>query len=161
MDVLEVHLQNHWAAAAGGLDLATRVARTHADSDVGADLASVARDIAEDRETLRELMVVLDLDPGTVGPVVARVAERIGRLKPNGRALRRSPVSDVLELEALRAAIGAKRAGWDTLLVLSQGVDLLPRDGLRRLRDRADAQLERLAEVQATVVRHRRSPAIA
>lgn len=160
MDTLDVYLQHHWTAAAGGLDLATRVARTHAGSDVGPDLEAVAQDIAEDRETLRVMMVVLDLDPGTVGPTAARIAERIGRLKPNGEVLRRSPVSDVLELEALRIAVSGKRAGWDTLLVLGEELPALPEDELQRLRERADEQLERLGAVQATLVRRSLHPTV-
>ncbi|WP_432476982.1 hypothetical protein [Nocardioides sp. GXQ0305] len=152
MHELDVYLQQHWAAAAGGLDLARRVAASHAGSDVGADLATVAEEIADDRVALRELMLRLDLDPGTVVPAVVRLAERIGRLKPNGRLLRRSPVSDVLELEAMRAGVSGKRAGWDALLALAEDVEALPGDELQRLRTRADDQLERLAAVHAALV---------
>ncbi len=160
MRELGVYLQNHWAASAGGVDLAHRVAETHADSDVGAALEAIAGEIAEDRESLRVLMVLLDLDPGTLGPAAARIAERIGRLKPNGHLLRRAPVSDVLEVEALRAAVSGKRAGWDTLLVLGADVDPVPDDEVRRLRDRADDQLERLAAVHAALVRRSLGPTV-
>jgi len=153
MDELNVYLQNHWAAAAGGQDLARRVARSHHGTDVGSELARVASEIGEDRETLRGLMRRVGLDPGTVGPTVARAAERIGRLKPNGHLLRRSPASDVLELEALRGAVSAKRAGWDALLVLADDLARVTVDDVERLRDRADDQLERLAGVHATLVR--------
>jgi hypothetical protein len=160
MRELGTYLQHHWAAAAGGVDLALRVAETHADSDAGAELEAIAREIAEDREALRVLMVLLDLDPGTVGPATVRLAERIGRLKPNGHLLRRSPVSDVLEVEALRAAVSGKRAGWDTLLVLGADVDPVPDNEVRRLRDRADNQLERLAAVHAALVRCSLGPTV-
>ena len=157
MHDLNIYLQQHWAAAAGGLDLARRVTRTHEGTDVGADLEAVTREIAEDRETLRVLMALLDLDPGRVGPALTRVAERVGRLKPNGRVLRRSPVSDVLELEALRGAVSAKRAGWDALLVMD--LERVPDDEVERLRDRADRQLDRLAAVHEALVRRRLAPA--
>ena len=151
MDELNVYLQNHWAAAAGGEDLARRIARTHRDTDVGPDLAVVAREIVEDRESLGTLMRLLGLDPGAVAPAVARVAERVGRLKPNGHLVRRSPASDVLELEALRGAVAAKRAGWDALLVLSRDLARMPAAEVERLLERADGQLTRLAEVHATL----------
>lgn len=157
MRELNVYLQQHWAAAAGGLDLARRVTRTHAGTDVEADLEAVSRDIAEDREALRALMASLDLERGTVGPVVARLAERVGRFKPNGHLLTRSPVSDVLELEALRGAVSAKRAGWDALLLLD--LDPVPDAEVERLRDRADQQLDRLTAVHAVLVRRRLAPA--
>jgi hypothetical protein len=43
------------------------------------------------------------------------IAERAGRLKMNGRLVRRSPLSSLLELEALRVAIEGKKAGWRAL----------------------------------------------
>jgi len=152
MDELNVYLQSHWAAAAAGEDLARRVARTHRGSDVGPDLATVAAEIVEDRESLRGMMRCVGLDPGLLGPSVARLAERVGRLKPNGHLLRRSPASDVLEVEALRSAVSAKRGGWDALLVLSDDLARVEPDDLERLRERADRQLERLAGVHATLV---------
>jgi hypothetical protein len=160
MRELGVYLQNHWAAATGGVDLAHRVADTHADTDMGAELQAIAGEVVEDREALRALMARLDLDPGTVGPAIARLAERIGRLKPNGHVLRRSPVSDLLEVEALRAAVSGKRAGWDTLLVLGPDADPVPDTEVRRLRDRADDQLVRLTAVHAALVRRSLRPAV-
>ena len=151
MDELNVYLQNHWAAAAGGQDLARRVARSHRRTDVAPVLDAVAAEITEDRRSLRELMERLGLAPGTVAPAAARAAERLGRLKPNGHRVRRSPASDVLELEALRGAVSAKRAGWDALLVLSEDLARVPSAEVARLRDRADSQLERLAEVHRTL----------
>jgi hypothetical protein len=153
MDELNVYLQNHWAAAAGGEDLARRIARTHDGTDVGPDLAVVAREVVEDREALGKLMRLLGLDPGTVAPVVVRVAERVGRLKPNGHLVRRSPASDVLELEALRGAVSAKRAGWDALLVLSDDLARVDAPELERLLGRADGQLARLTRVHAALAR--------
>ena len=119
----------------------------------GPDLAVVAREVVEDREALGRLMRLLGLDPGTVAPVVVRVAERVGRLKPNGHLVRRSPASDVLELEALRGAVSAKRAGWDALLVLSDDLARVDAPELERLLGRADGQLARLTRVHAALAR--------
>lgn len=155
MDVLENYLRNHWAGAAGGLDLAERVARTHHGSDVGTELADVAAQIREDREALREVMASVDASPEPVGPLLARVAERVGRLKPNGRLVGRSPVSDVLELEALRSAVTGKRCGWESLAALAATDPRLPADRLAELQRRADDQLARITDVHARLVRRR------
>lgn len=149
MDVLENYLRNHWAGAAGGLDLAERVARTHRGSDVGKALADVAAQIREDRESLRELMSAVGATPEPVGPLLARTAERLGRLKPNGRLLRHSPVSAVLELEALRSAVTGKRCGWESLAALATTDPRLPVDRLAELQRRADDQLATLTDVHA------------
>lgn len=155
MDELNVYLQNHWAASAGGQDLARRVARSHRGTDVAPALDAVASEVTEDRRSLRELMRLLGLDPRVVAPTVVRVAERVGRLKPNGHLVRRSPATDVLELEALRGAVSTKRAGWDTLLVLSADLARVPAQEVERLLHRADGQLEQLAEVHRTLAGRR------
>ena len=46
---------------------------------------------------------------------LARIAERLGRLKLNGRLTSRSPLSDLLELETLVVGITGKQALWVSL----------------------------------------------
>jgi hypothetical protein len=152
VDTLSVYLDTHWAAAGGGVDLAERVARNHEGGDEGPVLRLVADGIEEDRQALHQLMVLTGVRPSVLGPALARLGERLGRLKPNGRIVRRSPVSDVIEIEALRGAVAAKRAGWDALLLLAPGHPDLPTAKLDLLRARADDQLERLAEAHRRIV---------
>ena len=151
MSELETYLRNHWTAAAGGVDLARRVAGSHRGTDMGPPLAAIATEISEDRAVLGEVMDELGCDRGHVGPLAARVLERVGRLKPNGRVLRRSPVSDVLEIEALRSAVAGKASVWDALLVLVQRDGLAVGVDLDRMRTRAADQLEGLTGIHATV----------
>ena len=151
MNDLHVHLRNHWAAACGGVDFVERVARRHRNADVGPALAELATQVREDRDSLRQVMAAVGAAPGLVMPLAARVAERMGRLKPNGHLVTRSPVSDVLELEALRGAVTAKAAGWDTLLVLCEREPRLPRGQVEELRRRADEQIASLEQIQRHV----------
>ncbi|MEJ7795465.1 MAG: hypothetical protein WKF50_07930, partial [Nocardioides sp.] len=90
MNDLHVHLRNHWAAAWGGVDLAERIARRHRDGGVGPDLAEIASEIRQDRDSLREVMRAVGARPGVVLPVLVRVGERAGRLKLNGHLVTRS-----------------------------------------------------------------------
>ena len=66
----------------------------------------------------------------------------------NGRLVRRSPVSDLLEVEVLRSAVVAKRAAWEALETLADD-DRRPASpalaALPRLRERADSQVHRLS----------------
>ncbi|QBR92725.1 hypothetical protein [Nocardioides euryhalodurans] len=149
MNELETYLRNHWTAAAGGVDLAHRVAGSHRGTDLGPPLATIATDIREDRTSLAEVMDQLGCDRGHVGPLAARVLERMGRLKPNGRLLRRSPVSDVLEVEALRSAVAGKASVWDALLAMQQRDGLAIGVDLEQLRARATDQLARLTGLHA------------
>ena len=150
-DDLHVHLQNHWTAATGGVDFARRVARSHQGTTVGVALAEVAAQVADDRESLRRIMEQLGVRPARLVPLAARLGERLGRLKPNGHLIRRSPVSDVLELEVFRGAVTTKEAGWETLIVLAEADERLPRERLGRLAERAREQAASLTRIQRDV----------
>lgn len=60
-------------------------------------------------------MFRLGVRPDRVKDGLSRVAERLGRLKLNGRLTSRSPLSDLLELETLVVGITGKQALWVSL----------------------------------------------
>jgi hypothetical protein len=77
-------------------------------------------------------------------------ADNTGRLKPNRHLLRRSPLSDLLELEMLRLGVEGKAAGWQTLQTVA---DTDPGPGLDRgrldeLLRRARAQADTLEKLR-------------
>ncbi|HJQ06104.1 MAG TPA: hypothetical protein VJ872_11705 [Nocardioides sp.] len=154
-DVLEGYLQNHWTAAAAGVSLFHRVARTHGDPAAAVAVGEVAHEVEADRDTLRGVMRSLDVRPSFIGAVVGRVGAELGRLKPNGRILRRSPLTDVVELEALRDAVYGKRCGWESLRTLADEEPRLDTELLEELIARADRQLERLRRIHLAVARER------
>ncbi|MFD4573612.1 hypothetical protein ACFWNK_10185 [Streptomyces sp. NPDC058417] len=51
-------------------------------------------------------MTGLDITVDRAKVTLGRLAERVGRLKTNGRLVSRSPLSDVLELEAMLVGVG-------------------------------------------------------
>jgi hypothetical protein len=73
-------------------------------------------------------MAVLEIEASTARDALAATGERIARLKANGRVTERSPLSDVVELEALCSGILAKEALWRSLSlcnrVLPEALDL-------------------------------------
>jgi hypothetical protein len=74
-------------------------------------------------------------------------ADKGGRLKQHGRLINRSPLSDLVEVEALRLAVEGKAAGWRTLLTLADHEPELDADRLRALLKRATAQIALLDEL--------------
>ncbi|MGI8457710.1 MAG: hypothetical protein ACR2LI_06325 [Propionibacteriaceae bacterium] len=141
-----VYLRNHEAAARGGSALFGRAARSRRDSTQAAVLRRLHQDVRADLEWLRQLMGAWDARPNPVLAAAAQLGERVGRLKPNGRLLRRSPLTDLMETEALIDAVWAKRSGWQALR--SAGVPTPPEmPTLTELVRRADSQLEQLADV--------------
>jgi hypothetical protein len=76
--------------------------------------------------------------------VLGWLAEKAGRLKPNGYLLRRSPLSDVVELEALRIAVMGKTVGWQVLRSVAQQDRRISPARLDTLIERAERQAEQL-----------------
>jgi hypothetical protein len=103
---------------------------------VSNDLSDVATEIAADLATLERFMGELGTAPNGVKDATARVGERLGRLKLNGRFRTRSPLSDVVELETLVVGITGKQALWLSL----RSATVLPAEELDDLVDRAERQ---------------------
>ncbi|MFJ9948320.1 hypothetical protein [Kitasatospora sp. NPDC091207] len=70
--------------------------------------------------------------------------ERIARLKPNGTLARRSPLSDLIELEAMRTGVEGKTAQWQALRAIADNDPRLDPDDLDRLIRRAAEQTRTL-----------------
>ncbi|MFE9102757.1 hypothetical protein ACFYYL_26555 [Actinomadura geliboluensis] len=145
--LLHIYLTDHLAAAAGGVALARRVARSHRDTDDADLLRRLAADIAADRGALLSILRSLGMPPRRFKSMAVWAAEKGGRLKLNGRVATRSPLSDLVEMEALRLAVEGKAAGWRTLLAIADRESALDAEQLRTLLDRAAAQIALLEEL--------------
>ena len=133
---LAIYLQDHHAAGVAGARVARRAA-AGVELDSGNDgLRRVASDIEQDLTKLEEIMRRLGVKPDQAKDTLARIGERLGRLKPNGRLLRRSPLSDLLELETLVVGITGKQALWISL----HHVASIPSEELDQLLERAEDQ---------------------
>ena len=141
---LEIYLNDHLAGATGGLELARRTARENPEGELGVFLRRLADEIAEDREDLMLIMERLEVGKDRVKVVGGWTAEKVGRLKPNGRLVGYSPLSRVLELEGLIAGVNGKLALWHSLIELVPGEPRLDREKLESLAERAERQVEEL-----------------
>ena len=119
--LLRTYLQDHHAAAGAGVALARRARDANRAGPFGRELARLADEIAADRETLERVMDELGVPASRAKDGLAVAAERVARLKPNGRVRSYSPLSRVLELEALVSGITAKAALWRSLEVTLGG----------------------------------------
>jgi hypothetical protein len=147
-DKLGIYLNDHLAGATFGVGIARRMAHQHRHSVRGADVARIAEEIAQDRETLLEIMDSLGV-PGRRYKIYGGwAAERLGRLKPNGVLYRRSGLSTFIELETLRLGVEGKTLVWRTLLVVATEAARLDESQLRSLLDRAREQIDTLEELR-------------
>jgi hypothetical protein len=148
-DQLAVYLRDHRAGAAGGLQLARRC-RDHLKGPHRLALAAIVEEIEQDRDHLDAWMTALDVPRSRFKEAVGVVVERLARLKPNGRIVRRTEVGTVLELEALQAGVTARRALWRSAALLGD-VPGVPGVDPVSLAERVDRELEQLADVHAAV----------
>jgi hypothetical protein len=121
--LLGIYLNDHLAGAVGGTELARRALSNNRGTRLEPDLERLAGEIEEDRQTLEDLIARLGVSRSVVKTSAAWILEKAARLKLNGQPLGYSPLSRVIELEALAVGVEAKRALWAALKRL-EGVDL-------------------------------------
>jgi hypothetical protein len=144
---LATYLNDHLGGSTTGLELARRAASENKDNELGAFLTDLAKEIEEDRETLKEIMAALGVGEDRLKVAGGWVAEKVGRLKPNAQLTGYSPLSPLVELESLELGIHGKLALWLALLEIA-GPPPLDAGRLRELAARAERQM-------ADVERHR------
>ena len=104
----------------------------------------LAAEIAEDRESLADIMRALGVKVDPLKVIAGWGAEKMGRLKFNGRLLGYSPLSRVVELETLAIGVYAKLALWRSLQQLEPRRLAKVDADLAELVGRAKRQLEEI-----------------
>lgn len=113
-DLLGLYMSDHLTGATAGVSRIERMAKDFVDTPVFAELSSLADEIRADRELLRNVIDDLGFPRKPYRQAAAWTAERVGRLKLNGRIIERSPMTLLLEAELLRSAVQGKLGGWET-----------------------------------------------
>lgn len=144
--LLGLYLSDHLTGATAGLSRIGRMAEAFADTPVSGELTRVNAEIGQERDLLRSLIHDLGVRQRPHRQAAAWLVERAGRLKLNGRIVRRSPMTMVLETELMRAAILGKLGGWQTLQELAPDLGL-DRATFEALADQARSQIEALSRV--------------
>jgi hypothetical protein len=145
-DYLETYLQDHRAGAEMGTDLARRLADENQGTPYEDFLLGLAQEIEQDVATLEDIMSRFGVSKATLKTAGAKVAEKLGRLKPNDQLSGYSPLSRVLEIEGLRSGIQGKLGLWDSLAQIAPQDDRLDPEEIAGLQGKAQRQLEGLRE---------------
>jgi hypothetical protein len=148
--LLGIYLNDHLVGATAGLELFRRAAANHAQTDAGPALTRLAVEVEEDLQSLLEILRRLDVPVRRYKVAGGWVAEKVGRAKPNGRLLSRSPLSSVIELEGMRLGVLGKGSGWRLLRSLADSEPRLDPADLDRLIERADRQAAELEQLRIT-----------
>ena len=139
---LSIYLNDHLAGSTGGLELAKRTRGANEGTEYGEPLERIAHEIEQDRDALIRLMESLEIKRDHLKVAAGWVAEKFGRLKPNGQLTGYSPLSRLIELEGLAIGITGKQSLWDALLEVADEDSRLDAEELRRLSTRAEEQRE-------------------
>jgi hypothetical protein len=137
---LGIYMNDQLALGTLWRELARRAQRNNSGTELGEALARVSAAIAEDVETFQQIMhrLGIRIDPLKIGLAVG--AERLGRLKLNGRLGTYSPLSRFVELDLLAMGIEGKKILWATLRDLAGLASRLPDVDFDDLIERAERQ---------------------
>jgi len=138
---LGIYLNARLARATTGLELARRAAHGNQDAEHGKRLSLLARDIAADRRTLLQLMRTVGVRVHRTKILGGWLRGKAARLKPHANVFTRSPIRQLIELEALYLVIQGKAACWRVLLAAAANGAPVDEQSLRLLHDRANDQL--------------------
>jgi Domain of unknown function (DUF1990) len=128
--LLAIYLRDHHALLVALRELAGRMSGGAQGEEQGAFAAEVLRIAADDRACVEAFLKRLGSTPSRTRQGAIWAAEKVGRLKLNGRVLRTSPLSAVTELEGSLLLLESNRALWAGLEDLRLG----PTDAAERAR---------------------------
>lgn len=148
----ETYLNDHRAGASAGTALARRICRSNRRTQWGPLLGQVADSIEEDLAVLDRVRAAAGVTGGELKKTAALLAERAGRFKLNRHLLAYSPLSRVLELEALMSGIQGKQRLWVALLIAAPSHPEWSDFDFAALERRAAEQSETLREVHEWAV---------
>ncbi|GAA1748832.1 hypothetical protein GCM10009710_31100 [Aeromicrobium alkaliterrae] len=150
MDLLAHYVRIHLTGAAAGIELFGRGSDLD-DEDARQVAADIREELREERTWLLAFADTIDAAEPVVAETVAKIGEKVGRLKPNGDLLHRTPLTDVIDLETMHDAVSGKVAGWEALLQLDD--EQVDRADLERLLAQGHSQLDRLRTLHRSAAR--------
>ena len=150
---LGIYLNDHLAGAIAGWELAKRATKNNKGTPLEGFLSRLATDINEDRQSLEILMERLGIRKDRLKDTAAWVAEKVGRLKLNGKLFGYSDLSRLVELEGLSLGVEGKLALWRNLSQIRDRHPALAGDRLDELIGRAETQREELERVRLEAAR--------
>ena len=151
-ELLATYLRDHHATAGGAVELARRVAKSNSDNNFGREAEILASEISRDRTALEEVMAAVDVETSQIKDAGAWLGEKLGRLKLNGRVVSYSPLSRVVEFEALAMGISGKISLWQALQVARQSDERLNGFDFAGLIERGDDQLGKVEALHQQAV---------
>ena len=112
---LSIYLNDHLADETLRLELARRAIPENEGTPLWAFLELLSWELEEDRDSLVGVMGQLGVRRSRNRLALARITEKVSRLKPEGQITGHSPLRPLVELESLQQGIDDKIAMWNAL----------------------------------------------
>jgi hypothetical protein len=141
---LGTYLNDHFAGATAGVELARKIASNNTGTDLGTFLDDLTAEVEADRRTLDDLLYHLGIERSQVKQVAGTLAEKVSRLRFAGAMTKSRELSQVMELDSLSMGIYGKLDLWRALKALAASEPSLAVLDYDALAKRAQTQLERL-----------------
>lgn len=158
MSHLERYMRTHLAGSTAGVDLFDRAARG-LPQPASSAVRRIHGELVEERVALRGMMHALGFQENTLFNTVAKLTERVARLKPNGNLVHRTAMTDLVELESMVIALNGKLAGWESLLAIVDREPRLERPVLEGLAAQAREQIATVRELHRSAAAKALGPA--
>jgi hypothetical protein len=159
-DALNTYLNDHLAGATLGVEHARQLENAFVGSDFGIEMARLADEIEEDRDTLLGLMERLDAPRDPVKKATAWVAEKAGRLKFSGLTSRDRDLGTYLALETMSLGVEGKLSLWTGLAEIAPEYPQIAAIDLGRLIERARDQRAALERERLLAARRALAPVV-
>ena len=121
---LKIYFDDHSAMMTAELELIMRCRHENEKSDSHANLNEFLKtlhaSVELQRDRVRSLLSRLGAKPNLVKDTSGWILEKVGRLKLNGSLTGYSPLSRILEVEALIAAATTRKALWNFIATLAR-----------------------------------------
>ncbi|HEX6713646.1 MAG TPA: hypothetical protein VF066_09675 [Thermoleophilaceae bacterium] len=151
-ELLPIYLNDHLAGASVGCELARRAAQQNAGTELGDYLDFFAADAEAHRAQLEDVMARLDVKRDQFKLGAGWLAEKLGRLKLNGRLLEYSPLSRVIELEGLTLGAHGRLQLWRTLAAAAPDEPRIAEIDFVHLIEDTERQIEALEQHHLSAV---------
>ena len=125
-DLLDLYLSDHLTGSTAGTNRLERMAADYVDTPCFAELSRLAEEVRAEQTFLQNLIDALGIRRRRHRQAAAWLGERVARLKTDGRVLKRSPMTLLLETELMRSAVHGKIGGWQTLRANAEELGLDP-----------------------------------
>jgi hypothetical protein len=146
-ELLQIYLNDHRAGAVAAHALASRARAANGGNEFGEFLDEFVPALEEDIDRLDAVFDRCSMSKNCIKLGAARLGAALGQLKLNGRLTEYSPLSRVIEFEALRVGVLGKQQLWRTIAALPSDHPAVLAVDTSWLIARAETQAQRLGEL--------------